>query len=620
MWGTRCAKLEAVLLPLACIAATGAATAQQAAPTQGATVLVFDASRGMGSKLGDAAKIATVRSELAHGIAAYQHRLSFGLVAFGHRKASNCADTEILAKPGQLTVETQEKLIGGIKPKGEAPIGAALTEAARLGGGQGGRLDVILIAGSADSCKVDVCGTAELLKQKMRGLRIHVIAFDENAQKTLASISCIAKKTGGQFLTAANGAELKQRLALTLATISALPLPSGIAVAPQGAPVVAPSSGATMPGALLIPPSPQAAATQSEAVKSTTPGQTDIRTSAPRAVEGQPETSVARVAPAPPARPVPVTFKALITESGPELTSGLVWSVFTTGTSASLSGTLVSTHREAMPTAALLPGEYLVNAAYGLSNLTKKIKVENGKSLEETFVLNTGGLKLAATLADGKPLPAGSVRFDILFDEEDQFGHRQEVLGNAKLGIVIRLNAGAYHIVSTYGDANAVVRADVTVEPGKLTEATIKHAAAPVTFRLVQNPGGEAIADTQWSVLTSRGDLVKESAGAIPTHVLAAGDYAVVARNGGSSYTSRFPVSTGEAKQVEVVMEYGPTSPEALQAIMDPPTESEVGDALASPTGSETGAAFASDPSATPNPGAAGILLNPGILLRPQLP
>ncbi len=113
---------------------------------------------------------------------------------------------------------------------------------------------------------------------------------------------------------------------------------------------------------------------------------------------------------------------------------------------------------------------------------------------------------------------------------------------------------------------------------------------------------------------------MKESAGALPTHVLAAGDYAVVARNGGSSYTSKFPVSTGEAKQVEVVVGYGPTSPEALQAIMDPPTESEVDDAIAGPAGSETGAAFGSDPSATPNPGAAGRLLNPGILLRPQIP
>ncbi len=76
---------------------------------------------------------------------------------------------------------------------------------------------------------------------------------------------------------------------------------------------------------------------------------------------------------------------------------------------------------------------------------------------------------------------------------------------------MIRLNAGAYHIVSTYGDANATVRADVTVEPGKITEATVKHAAAPVTFKLVQAAGGEALADTKWSILTTTGDVVKES-------------------------------------------------------------------------------------------------------------
>ena len=79
-------------------------------------------------------------------------------------------------------------------------------------------------------------------------------------------------------------------------------------------------------------------------------------------------------------------------------------------------------------------------------------------------------------------------------DEEDQFGNRRTILGSAKPGLTIRLNAGAYHIVSLYGDANATVRADVTVEPGKVTEATVKHAAAAITFKLVEEAGGEALA------------------------------------------------------------------------------------------------------------------------------
>jgi hypothetical protein len=320
-----------------------------------------------------------------------------------------------------------------------------------------------------------------------------------------------------------------------------------------------------------------------------------------------------------PTPPVPVTFRALLTETGPKVESGLVWRVFSLEPAPNGTRKLISTHREANPTAALPPGEYLVNAAYGLSNLTKKVRVESGRSLKETFVLNAGGLKLDAVLADGQPLPAGSVHFDILSDEEDQFGHRRTILGNAKPGVVIRLNAGAYHIVSLYGRANATVRADVTVEPGKITDATIKHAAAPVTFRLVQKAGGEALADTKWTILTPTGDVVKEVAGALPTNILAAGNYAVVANHNGESYTSRFTVATGEAKQIEVVMDQGPATPEALKAITEPPPPPPPSETpVASPSEPDSGMAFGGSETSTPRP--PGVFLNPGALLRPRLP
>jgi hypothetical protein len=336
--------------------------------------------------------------------------------------------------------------------------------------------------------------------------------------------------------------------------------------------------------------------------------------------------------------PVPVTFKALLTEAGPQVKTGLIWRVFTPQPGTNGARKLVSAHHEAMPTAALVPGEYLVNAAYGLSNLTKKIKVESGRSLEETFVLNTGGLKLAAILSGGAALPASSVHFDILSDEEDQFGNRHKILDDAKPGVVIRLNAGAYHLVSTYGDANATVRADVTVEPGKITEATVKHAAAPVTFKLVQSAGGEALADTKWSILTTTGDVVKENTGALPTHILAVGDYAVVANHNGESYTSKFSVTVGEAKQIEVVMESGPASPEALKAITEPPPlpPPPAGQTVASPgspdampgtpsmsgapPSPDSGIAFGNGDGAGATPREPGLLPNPAALLRPRFP
>jgi hypothetical protein len=374
----------------------------------------------------------------------------------------------------------------------------------------------------------------------------------------------------------------------------------------------APAPDARPPAVYLKPINPGQSAVQKSAPQAPGPsGGVDANTPAAPQQKRPPES----VAPAP-KRPVPVTFKALVTEVGPRLQSGLTWRIYESQASTDGKFKLLSTHREAMPTAPLLPGEYLVNAAYGLSNLTKKIKVEGGRSMEETFILNTGGLKLAAVLANGEKPPEKSVRFDILSDEEDQFGNRTTILADAKPGVVVRLNAGAYHIVSAYGDANATVKADVTVEPGRITEATVKHNGAKITFRLVQTLGGEALADTKWTILTSAGDMVKENAGALPTHILAAGSYAVIADHNGLSYTRKFSIEPGETKQIEVAVADGPTSPEQIKALMEPPEPPPppagyAGDGSGVPG---TGMGFDGFSARPADPNAP--LINPGVLLR----
>lgn len=251
-----------------------------------------------------------------------------------------------------------------------------------------------------------------------------------------------------------------------------------------------------------------------------------------------------------------VVLTALLTDDGQRIDQGLVWRVFQeTGGGGPGKSRLVSTHRDASPELRLAPGLYVINAAFGRANLTRKITVKPGASTNEKFVLNAGGLKVDAMLENGEPLPAGSVLYDILSDERDQFGNRTRIMSGARPGLIVRLNAGLYHVVSTYGDANATVRADVTVEAGKLTNATVSHAAARVTFKLVQRAGGHALADTQWALQTPQGEPVKESAGALPTHILAPGSYAVIARSGGQSYRRDFVVNAGDVVEVEVVME-----------------------------------------------------------------
>jgi hypothetical protein len=247
--------------------------------------------------------------------------------------------------------------------------------------------------------------------------------------------------------------------------------------------------------------------------------------------------------------PGQVQLVAVLTEDGQSIEQGLVWTIFRDRPGADGKPRLVSTLREPSPSLRLEPGDYLVNVAFGRAHLTRKITVSNDHGLQERFVLNAGGLRVVPVLSNGEPISERAVSYEIFSDERQ----RAKVTSAVKPGVIIRLNAGIYNIVSTYGDANAIARADVTVEAGKLTEATLVHAAAKVTFKLVSRAGGDALADTQWNVANANGETVKESVGALPTHILAPGAYTASARNGGELFQRAFTVQAGDTAQVEVV-------------------------------------------------------------------
>ncbi|HEY8128819.1 MAG TPA: hypothetical protein VIF39_08930 [Hyphomicrobium sp.] len=243
---------------------------------------------------------------------------------------------------------------------------------------------------------------------------------------------------------------------------------------------------------------------------------------------------------------------ALLTGDGQQIDQGLVWRVFQTGGQAGKSKLLVESH-EASPFVKLQPGEYTVNAAFGRANLTRKIIVKADGPPFEAFVLNAGGLRLSA-LVGGKPAPPGAVTYSIFSDDRDQFEARSAIIGGAKPNLVIRLNSGIYRVVSVYGDANAKIETDVTVEAGKLTETTVTHSGGKVTFKLVTRSGGEAMPDTHWTIQTEDGETIKESVGALPTHVLAPGKYQVTATSGGHLFQNSFEIKDGDNVSVEVLM------------------------------------------------------------------
>ena len=250
-----------------------------------------------------------------------------------------------------------------------------------------------------------------------------------------------------------------------------------------------------------------------------------------------------------------VTLNAKLTADGQPMQTGLTWRVFSPQPGPDGKLPLVASSEGGGAHFQLTPGAYFVNVAFGRAGVTKRLDVPaDGEFVPQALVLDAGGFVLNAVAGTDQRIPDSKLRFSIYSAEVREDGERGLVMANVKPNTIVRLNAGTYHVVSEYGEVNASVRADIQVEAGKLTEATLQHRAAQITLKLVSQAGGEAVADTAWSVLTAGGDVVAESLSAFTTMVLAEGDYTAVARNKDKIYQREFPVQSGHNADVEVLM------------------------------------------------------------------
>jgi hypothetical protein len=249
-----------------------------------------------------------------------------------------------------------------------------------------------------------------------------------------------------------------------------------------------------------------------------------------------------------------VEFEARMTEEGVHIDSGIEWRIFGSSVNGEGKLPLLAQSEGGSKAFDITPGEYLVHAAYGHASAIRRIIVADDQQ-REIFTFNAGALQLNGETGTGSRIDRQLLRFDIYAKQADERGVRQLIARNVRPGEIMPFPAGIYHVVSQYGRLNAEIRADLRVEPGKVTQATIEHRAARMTFRLVEAKGGDAIADTAWSVLTESGDVITESASAFPVFVLAEGSYTAIARNDEKIYSRDFRVISGVDEDIELLAE-----------------------------------------------------------------
>jgi len=270
--------------------------------------------------------------------------------------------------------------------------------------------------------------------------------------------------------------------------------------------------------------------------------------------------SIATIPPAtPPAPAVPtqgvLSLTARYGKDLPVINGGLVWRVFADKPDDTGTFKLLREERGATPNIVLPPGSYVVHVALGLVSAVRAISLK-AETDRVAFVLPAGGLRIEGRVGSSK-IPPNQISFALYKGSQFEGGagaeQRSSLVPNVPAGDVALLPEGTYYIISNYGDANSVVRSDIRVQAGKLTDVTVSHRAAVITLKLVSDRGGEALANTAWSVITPGGDVIKESIGAFPRVVLSEGEYRAIAKNEGKVFERPFNVVNGVDGEVEVI-------------------------------------------------------------------
>ncbi|MFN3349878.1 hypothetical protein [Pseudorhodoplanes sp.] len=304
----------------------------------------------------------------------------------------------------------------------------------------------------------------------------------------------------------------------------------------------------------LAPPGNRAAPGPSDVLRPPAPIPVPVAPlPAPPQVERAPSAPVPQPALAPvvPAGQVALYLSARFGRDLPQVPGGIVWRIFPDRPDATGAMRPIREDKSASPMLFLPPGSYIVHATMGHAHTLKKVQLRT-ETVREVFELPAGGIRIEGRVGDAR-IPPSQIHFDIFRGSQFEQGDKRPVRQNVLTGEVLLVPEGTYHIVSHYGDGNAVVRSDIRVQAARVTDVTVNHRAAIVTLKLVATGGGEALANTQWSVLTPGGDVIKESIGAFPRVVLAEGDYRVIARNEGRSFQHDFNVTPGVDREIEVV-------------------------------------------------------------------
>jgi hypothetical protein len=230
-------------------------------------------------------------------------------------------------------------------------------------------------------------------------------------------------------------------------------------------------------------------------------------------------------------------LSARFSEENQELVQGISWNI------RNESGDTVFNGITTMADAALPPGDYQVEAAYGTAHILQGVSVHEGTRLSVSFILNAGGLRVLPRIK-GVDLPEVASRSMVY--ALSGIARGQLITTSHTPGEIIKITAGDYRIESRFDGGNAVAVTEVHVKPGIMSAVEIDHLAGVAQLSFV----GPADVNVQWTITDEQGATLAPLTGLVANLVLKPGSYVADATVAGKTLTAKFNISAGQMRDI----------------------------------------------------------------------
>ena len=210
--------------PLAVVAVPSKAQDHKTPCTEDA-MIVFDASGSMAGNLGQGfmtqkPRIHEVRKALARVLPGVTQYRKVGLITYGPGPYRQC-NVQLDLRPIPDATDPIMSVVTGLNPAGKTPLTEAVEQAAEVLDHRAQPGVIVLLTDGEETCDGDPCALGKTLLENNSNLTVHVIGFQMRnftwmGASSVLDVKCLAKETGGLYISAENEEDLVKAFQQTL--------------------------------------------------------------------------------------------------------------------------------------------------------------------------------------------------------------------------------------------------------------------------------------------------------------------------------------------------------------------------------------------------------------------